>query len=134
MASGKFTRAVGPELRKEINRVQREVRKVVFNAVGYTQSINEERVDTGFMINNWYFGLRVPGGDAQMNPGDQSFTTPKTARTQANLSRWRLGDTGYVLNNTEYASFHDAGTDKIAPLFFSVKVSDYIESHVRRIK
>ena len=132
---GKFKNAVMVDLTKEIQQIEKKVKKIIFNSVRVAQEVNKERVDTGFMVNNWYFAPDIPSGEAKKRPTNAtSFQSTSFTQTAANLRSWKLGDQGYVVNNTEYASYHDLGTVYITPLFITFQVEAYVEREIRKIK
>jgi hypothetical protein len=132
---GKFKDAVMVDLSDEIERIEKKVKKIIFNSVGVAQEINRERFETGFMTNNWYFGLTIPAGTEKKRPPNAGeFQTTSATQTAANLRKWNLGDVGYVINNVEYASYHDLGTVYITPLFLSFQVETYVEKQIRKIR
>ena len=129
---GKLARQLRKELGAELGRVEKEIRGVLLNARSEAIRINESRVDTGFMINNWFISKTNRHPEIK-NPGDGSFPT-KVGLTARNISSWNFGENIFLINNTEYASYHDLGTIHITPLFISFQVEHYIERHINRIK
>lgn len=131
---GKLLDDLKKELNNEIEGIEKEVRKVLFNAVGVAQKINEERVDTGFMINNWFFARSLPTGEPLKRPQGEQAYSPMAAATSRNITNWKLGENAFIVNNVEYASYHDLGTIHISPLFISFQVENYLNRELSRIK
>ncbi len=129
---GKFLNATKKDLDKAVEDIERDVRKVLVNAVEVAQDVSSERVDTGFMVNNWYFSKNEPRGAELKNTG-QSFSS-QAGLTLRNITNWKLGENAFIVNNTEYASFHDLGTVYLTPLFISFQVQAYAERELRKIK
>lgn len=123
------------QLMKELDdasgEIEKEVKKVLFNGVGVAQSATT-RVDTGFFKNNWFFSLK---GDQQeiKNPGTGIFPS-KIGATASNIKKWKFGENAFIVNNTEYGSYHDLGTIYIRPLFITFRVETYLEKELSKIK
>ena len=128
---GKFKNAVMKDLDRAIEDIEGDIRKVLVNAVEVAQFAVKDRVDTGFLINNWYFTRSKPTSPELKNEGQVS--PPKDALTIRNVGKWKFGDNAFIVNNTNYASYHDLGTVYIVPLFISFQVEAYIEKEVSKI-
>lgn len=131
---GKFKNAVMKDLDRAIEDIEGDIRKVLVNAVEVAQMVikDDDRIITGYLVNNWYFTRVKPTGPELENKG-QSFL-PKTSLTLRNVSKWKFGDNAFIVNNTNYASYHDLGTVYITPLFISFQVEAYVEKEVRKIR
>lgn len=123
------------QLMKELDAVsdeiEKEVKAVLFNGVGVAQDATI-RVDTGFFKNNWFFSLTDIHQEAE-NDGTGIYPS-KVAVTVGNIRRWKFGGNAFIVNNTNYGSFHDVGTIYITPLFISFQVEAYLEKQLSRIK
>ena len=129
---GKFLRATKKDLARTVGDIEKDVRKVLINAVEVAVGVNADRVDTGFMISNWYFTRMIPKGEPLKNEGQVGGG--KEALSLRNAIKWKFGENAFIVNNTEYASYHDLGTVYITPLFISFQVEHYIEKELRKIK
>lgn len=123
------------QLMKELDdvseKIEREVKVVLFNGVGVAQ-LATTRVDTGFFKNNWFFSRK---GDIPEIKNDGTGIYPsKAGLTMSNLKKWNFGQDAFIVNNTNYASYHDVGTIYMTPLFISFQVETYLEKQLSKIK
>lgn len=123
------------QLMKELDdvsdKIEREVKAVLFNGVGVAQDVTT-RVDTGFFKNGWFFDVRNNHKE-EKNDGT-GIITPKAAVTVSNIKKWKFGENAFIVNNTEYGSYHDLGTIYIRPLFITFRVETYLEKELSKIK
>lgn len=119
------------ELGKVSDEIEREVKVVLFNGVGVAQDVTT-RVDTGFFKNNWFFDVKNNHKE-EKNTGT-GIITSKTAVTVSNIKKWKFGENAFIVNNTEYGSYHDLGTIYIRPLFITFRVETYLEKELSKIR
>ena len=123
------------QLMKELDdvsdEIERKVKTVLFNGVGEAQKVTT-RVDTGFFKNGWFFSTRSNHPE-EKNDGTGVYL-PKAGATVSNIKKWKFGENAFIVNNTEYGSYHDLGTIYIRPLFITFRVETYLEKELSKIK
>lgn len=73
-------------------------------------------VDTGRLRAAWVVGINeIPSGSVEKTDKDGKPTIQKGAKKLNEFTNKDLGKTIYIVNNVEYASYIEEGTDKIKP-------------------
>lgn len=123
------------DLQKELNVIKKDIEKQIKKNLTNGVTIAKEattRVDTGFFKNNWWFDIAIP--KEEIKPNATGGIPSRGGLSSKNITKWKLGEQGYIVNNTEYASYHDLGTIHITPLFISFQVETYLQQAMSRIK